>query len=250
MVKKGISSSTLKLIAVVTMLIDHIGAVILEPLMMQGGYVGLVGYDPMLYEVNMFLRMVIGRMAFPIFCFLLVEGFVRTSNVFRYGLRLLLFALVSEVAFDLALNGVWLESGYQNVMFTLLAGLLVMIVCSRLEEQKWNHLLTVAAEVVVLLVGMALADVLRTDYGGYGVLCIASLYFFRKDRRQQLLAGSVAFVAGDMLLYGSLSELLAPLGFVAASYYDGRRGLKLKYLFYAFYPAHLLVLYFIRMLLM
>ncbi|MBR5247577.1 MAG: conjugal transfer protein TraX [Lachnospiraceae bacterium] len=249
MVKKGISSSTLKLIAVVTMLMDHVGAVILEPLMMQSGYVGLAGYDPVLYEVNMILRLVIGRMAFPIFCFLLVEGFVRTSNVYRYGLRLLLFALVSEVAFDLAINGVWLESSYQNVMFTLLAGLLVMMVCRRIEAKEWNRVLTVAAEVAVLFVGMELADVLRTDYGGYGVLCIASLYFFRKDRRVQLLAGSLAFVAGDIMLHGSLNELLAPLGFVAAAYYDGRRGLKLKYLFYVFYPAHLLVLYFVRMLL-
>lgn len=249
MVKKGISSSTLKLIAVVTMLMDHIGAVILEPLMMQGGYVGLVGYDPVLYEVNTFLRLVIGRMAFPIFCFLLVEGFVRTSNVYRYGLRLLLFALVSEVAFDLALNGVWLESSYQNVLFTLLVGILVMIVCNRVEAKEWNRVLTAATEVAVLFVGMELADVLRTDYGGYGVLCIASLYFFRKDRRVQLLAGTVAFVAGDFLLHGSLNELLAPLGFVAAAYYDGRRGLKLKYLFYVFYPAHLLVLYIVRMLL-
>lgn len=250
MVKKGISSSTLKLIAVVTMLIDHIGAVILEPLMMQGGYVGLVGYDPVLYEVNLFLRLVIGRMAFPIFCFLLVEGFQRTSNVYRYGLRLFLFALVSEVAFDLALNGVWLELGYQNVMFTLLLGLLVMVLCSMLENWKWNRFVTIAAEVAVLFLGMALAEALRTDYGGYGVLCITALYFFRKDRRVQLLAGTVAFVAGDILLHGSTSELLAPLGFVAVACYDGRRGYKLKYLFYAFYPAHLLVLYFVRMVLM
>lgn len=250
MVKKGISSSTLKLIAVVTMLIDHIGAVILEPLMMQGGYVGLVGYDPVLYEVNLFLRLVIGRMAFPIFCFLLVEGFQRTSNVYRYGLRLFLFALVSEVAFDLALNGVWLELGYQNVMFTLLLGLLVMVLCSMLENWKWNRFVTIAAEAVILLGGMALAEILRTDYGGYGVLCIAALYFFRRDRRLQLLAGIVAFVAGDILLNGGTSELLAPLGFIAVACYDGRRGYRLKYLFYVFYPAHLLVLYGVRMVLL
>ncbi len=247
MTKKGISSSALKLIAVAAMLIDHIGAVILEPLMMQSRYEGLMGYDPVLYEVNQFLRLVIGRMAFPIFCFLLVEGFQRTSNVYRYGRRLLVFALVSEVAFDLALNGVLLESGYQNVMFTLMIGLLVMLVCSRLENRKWNRLVTIGAEAVVLFLGMTLAESLRTDYGGYGILCIAVLYFFRSERRIQLLAGTVAFVAGEILLRGSTSEFLAPLGFIAVACYDGRRGYRCKYLFYVFYPAHLLVLYWIRM---
>lgn len=250
MQKKGISSSTLKLIAIVTMLIDHIGAVILEPLMMRGGNTGLTGYDPVLQEVDMVLRLVIGRVAFPIFCFMLVEGYLRTSNVYRYGLRLLVFALVSEFAFDLALSGLWLESGYQNVMFTLLIGLAVMILCGKLETFKWNRFATIVAEAVVLMLGISAAEVLRTDYGGYGVLCIAVLYFFRKDRKWQLVAGTVAFLAGDFLINGSLNELFAPLGFLAVACYDGRRGLKLKYLFYVFYPAHLLVLYFVRVLLM
>ena len=100
--KTGISNSTLKLIAITTMLIDHIGAVILEPIIIQSyRNGGMTGGN--LLQINNFMRLFIGRMAFPIFCFLLVEGFTRTRNVWKYAGRLLVFAVVSEVPFDLLL---------------------------------------------------------------------------------------------------------------------------------------------------
>ena len=241
--KKGISSSSLKLIAMVTMLIDHIGAVILEPLLISGSI--SAGWDRV-YEADQFMRLVIGRAAFPIFCFLLVEGFCRTSDSFKYLLRMFLFALLSEPSFDLALSGTIPEFGYQNVMFTLVVGLLVMQACEYAKSKipsGWGY---TVSSVLILAAGFLLAEFLRTDYGGYGVLCIAVLYHFRKDRRVQIIAGTVAFIAGDFLLNGSLNELLAPLGFLAVAMYDGRKGLKLKYFFYLFYPLHLLVLYGIR----
>ncbi len=241
--KRGISGSTLKMIAMVAMLIDHVGAVILEPMLIQSGY------SHALYETDMFMRLVIGRMAFPIFCFLLVEGMRTTSNIYRYGFRLLVFALISEVPFDLALNGVWIVWDHQNVMFTLLIGLAVTSLSCKAEEVLKNVIMKAIAELAVLVAGMLLADVLRADYGSYGVLCIAVLYYFRRDRGGQLLAGTIAFVAGDYLLNGSTSELVAPLALLAATCYNGERGMKLKYLFYAFYPAHLLVLYGVRILL-
>ena len=102
----------------------------------------------------------------------------------------------------------------------------------------------------VVALGMFLAKLLRTDYAAYGVLCITVLYFFRKDRRLQILAGAVAFIAGDMIINGSTSELLAPLGLIVAACYNGERGLQLKYVFYLFYPLHLLILSGIRILLL
>ena len=111
--QQGISGYWLKVIAVVSMLIDHTSAVILEQIP------GL--------ENPAFLMRIIGRLAFPIYCFLLVEGFMHTRDREKYALRLGCFAAVSEIPFDLAFNGKVLEVGYQNVFFTLLLGLLTMM---------------------------------------------------------------------------------------------------------------------------
>lgn len=132
--KTGITGSTLKIIAIVCMLIDHIGAVILErylyanglsyktmQMMVEGGF----GNLQKVVIADLILRL-IGRLAFPIFCFLLVEGFYYTSNRAKYVLRLFLFALISEVPFDFAFKNSWLEFSYQNVFFTLTIGLLTI----------------------------------------------------------------------------------------------------------------------------
>lgn len=240
-IRKGISSSTLKFIAMAAMLTDHIGAVILEPLLLSGALTD--GWDTV-FGMDQFMRLIVGRMAFPVYCFLLVQGFEKTSDKRRYLMRMLLFAFFSEVFFDLALSATLWDPGYQNVMFTLFAGLLVM--CgSELAAKTGNRCIYVFLCALSTACGYVLAEILRTDYGGYGVLCIAVLYYFRKDRRMQLLAGSVAFVVGDLLLNNSMNELFAPLGFLAAAAYNGRKGRNLKYFFYLFYPLHLLALYWI-----
>ena len=117
MPQKGLSGSTLKLIAIITMLIDHIGAAVIARLLIAGQG------SEMLYKIYYAMRAV-GRVAFPIFCFLLVEGFFYTGSRKKYALRLFGFALLSEIPFDLAFSGKILEFGYQNVFFTLLIGLL------------------------------------------------------------------------------------------------------------------------------
>ena len=105
--KKGISGSTLKMIAIVTMLIDHIGAAVLARLLMVNGLgeldqtstdaiVQWLSANGALYGTYTAMRM-IGRVAFPIFCFLLVEGFLHTHDVKKYAMRLGLFALLSEI---------------------------------------------------------------------------------------------------------------------------------------------------------
>ena len=138
--KSGITGSTLKLIALAAMLIDHIGAVILEPLIIRGSgaSIGLTSITA-LYTIDQIMRLVIGRSAFPIFCFLLVEGFQRTSGVYRYAGRLLLFAIVSEIPFDLAIADTWMSTNWQNVFFTLFLGLVVMIGVEKVKALGWNR---------------------------------------------------------------------------------------------------------------
>ena len=133
--KKGISGSTVKIIAVVAMLIDHLAAALLTRILISNGMMDVlmsedygqimqwVADNAVLYYGMSAMRM-IGRLGFPIFCFLLVEGFQKTRNIRKYVFRLGLFALISEIPFDLACSGKVLEFGYQNVYFTLFIGIL------------------------------------------------------------------------------------------------------------------------------
>ena len=114
----GLSGSTLKIIAIITMLIDHIGATIL--------WMEIIYNGDQLYGLYYLCRS-IGRISFPIFCFLLVEGFMHTSDVKKYAVRLGIFALVSEIPFDLALGQQLIYAKHQDVFFGLVIALLVMM---------------------------------------------------------------------------------------------------------------------------
>lgn len=228
-VKRGISGSTLKLIAVITMFIDHAAAVVLLRMRLPS--------EPWPADIYGYMRN-IGRIAFPIYCFLLVEGFQKTRNVYRYALRLGVFALVSEIPFDLAFNGKILEFGYQNVFFTLFTGLLTIIAFDFVDKRVGNQVLKIVLEAAAVLAGFGIACILRTDYAGGGVLCIMVIYIFRKNRILQAIAGYAAFV----FLIG-FSEIPALPAFILLLFYGGRRGMRLKYVFYLFYPLHLLLLY-------
>ena len=232
--KRGISGSTLKMIAIIAMLTDHIGAVVVYGFWRHA-------WDNRCLEIIYYvMRLLIGRIAFPIFCFLLVEGFSHTHNVVKYAVRLFLFALISEIPFDLAFQGKLFVPEYQNVFFTLFIGLLVMMayrgIAEKLKAAVWIKLILY---IVALGAGMGLAYWLETDYDALGVLCIMALYIFRKKKVAQIAAGSA------VLLFSGGSELTAPLAFIPIAFYNGERGLKIKYFFYLFYPVHLLVLYFI-----
>lgn len=231
MAKKCIDGSTLKLIAVITMLIDHLAAgVLLRYLQTDWTDTG--------YELYSLMRG-IGRIAFPIFCFLLTEGFMHTKSRGRYALRMGVFALISEVPFDLLFRGRILETGYQNVFFTLLIGVCTMTVIDAIGQRQKGHTeqqaaAFAAAQIAAAVCGMALAQALRTDYAARGVMCMLVFYVFRKNRAAQIIAGCLAFVWW---------EPPALLAFCPIALYNGKRGRNIKYFFYLFYPVHLLLLY-------
>lgn len=240
--KRGISGSTVKIIAIISMLIDHIGAGILGRYLAQAGIMEVtmesstqwLAENGKLYLAYWVMRM-IGRLGFPIFCFLLVEGFQHTHDVKKYAARLFAFCIISEVPFDLLLAGKPFDLGYQNVFFTLLIGLLTMCVFRYIEKQDWKKGVRIISYIAALAVGMVVAEFLNTDYGAIGVLSIMILYMFRESRPRQIVAGCITF----------LWEITAPLAFVPIGFYNGKRGLKMKYFFYIFYPAHLLIIYLV-----
>lgn len=240
----SVKGSTLKIIAVVTMMIDHVGACVLQPMLNNKGVLAtavlgieailsLEGNNKILAILWWIMRMIIGRIAFPIYCFLLVEGFVHTRNVAKYAIRLFVFAIISEIPFDLAFYQQTINSMHQNVFFTLLIGLLTMWGMSYVYS-KFNH--GIIAQIIVALIGMSSAEMLKTDYGASGVALILLLYLYRYKRNIQMIIGCVA---GALIL----NELAAPLSFIFISGYKGEKGLKLKYLFYIIYPLHLVLLH-------
>jgi len=226
--KKGLTGSTLKIIAMIAMLIDHIGAAVFVRVIRSTG-------DMSFYESYTILRK-IGRIAFPIFCFLLVEGFIHTSDKKKYAVRLGIFALLSEVPFDLAFQSKLIGLEYQNVFFTLLLGLLAMIGCQYIEEKyPIRNLQVICMELLTMAVCMGMAEFLKTDYGAIGIGCMMLLYALRSRPLYPLLAGWILY----------LDNWTAIFGFLLTLFYNGKRGISLKYVFYLFYPVHLLILYMV-----
>lgn len=239
--RPGLSGTALKRLACLSMLLDHIGASCLEAGILTPNGVALTLFAPppagtpaglqSVYWCDAVLRL-IGRLAFPIYCFLLVEGFTHTHSRARYALRLTAFALLSEVPFDAAFFRTLCTPYYQNVYFTLLLGLVCLMLLQRCEGD--GFLRALARVGAVLLCGGA-ALLLHTDYDFFGVAFIALLYLLRGRPRLCTAAGCLALAW----------EVTAPLAFLPIRAYNGRRGrcpAWEQYAFYLFYPAHLTLL--------
>ncbi|HCO18035.1 MAG TPA: TraX protein [Tissierellales bacterium] len=210
------NSLILKLIALTTMIIDHYGAIF------QPG--------------NLTFRL-IGRLAFPIYCFLLVEGFFHTKDVKKYSLRLFLFALISELPFDYAFFG-GIYWGHQNIFFTLFIGLIAMIL---LEKSKDGSYIT------KLLVGLSaafIATVLSTDYAYIGIIYILAFYYTHwiPSLKRLTIVAAIMFLTN--MIGSSGLQQYSLLALIPLMMYNNKQGLKNKILqlsFYAAYPLHLLL---------
>lgn len=225
MEKKGIPQEMLKIIACVTMLLDHIGAT-----MVQGNT----------------LR-IIGRIAFPIYCFLIAEGAYYTKSPIKYLLRLSVGLVLSELPFDLAfrLKPTW---EYQNVMVTLLVGFLVVEVIQN-SKRDITKLLAVCA-------GFAFAEWGNTDYGGYGVLLVVLFSQTREKLWLQTIMVAMFAWMMDSFRITVLGikipiEMFAVLAMIPIGFYSGKKvssNKALQWAFYLFYPLHLTALIFARMM--
>ncbi len=225
-----LSGSMLKLIALITMILDHVTHILLEPMdfanqpLFSGAPESLTLYQ---------LGRLIGRTAFPIYCFLITEGYRYTHSRRKYGLNLLIFALISEIPWNLEHTGT-LRFEKQNVFFTLLLGYWCICVYEHFQKNKRAMLLS--------LLGLTAASViLHADYGYGGMGFILLLYVLREQRILQALLGT-------FMLSSAWKTLPA---FLLINLYSGKRGFihgKLsKYLFYIIYPLHMLILYAVRL---
>lgn len=219
--KLPLNSLHLKLLAVVTMLINHMGFT--------------------LFPHAVWMRAV-GRLAFPIFCFLIAEGCAHTHDKKRYAGRLLLFAVLSELPFNLMCSGQWLSWNHQNVLWTLLIGALVCWAMdwARTRPEMWQRLPADAA----IAVGFLLGQVCNTDYGGWGVLLV-TLFYLTREVRNRWAIQLVGLALFCWFCSAWRLEMLAMLSLIPLCLYNGERGFSnkaLQYGFYAFYPVHILIL--------
>ena len=237
-----LTSEKLKILAMGTMLLDHAAAAILF-----GS--GLNEMSPLVENIGIAMRL-IGRMAFPLYAFLLVQGFMWTRDWSRYVVRVALFALISEIPFNLVLMGDLWYSRAQNTMVTMLIGLICMRILETLEKKFWEpdfstKFLGAVLALWSVAVSMVVAEHLHTDYGAAGVLLIVVLFLFRYRPAELVPAGCLATV----LIYGFGFEVLfAWIAFFFISRYNGERGRKLGLMPYVFYPVHLLAVWLVSII--
>lgn len=222
-----LSGAKLKYIAFLSMLIDHVNKGLIYP-NLNGGILLIISD---LFDI-------IGRIAFPIFAFFLVEGFFRTRNRAKYLLNLLIFGIISEVPFDMFTTGTFFEPNWNNIMFTL-ALVLITIWSIDVLKEKMMALPKFAWYLVSFLIVAVmcfLAMNLSLDYEHHAILIG---YFFYIFHERQAWAIPFCFLS----MY---KEPWALLGFGLTLTYNGERGKQNKILNYCFYPVHLLILGLLR----
>lgn len=233
------TSFILKCIAMISMLIDHTS-------------IAYLGYTT--------LFNVIGRIAFPIFAFQISEGYIHTKNLKKYLLRLFCFAIISQVPFML-FNSTFTNNFSFNIFGTLFVGLLAIWLYDKIsnctfeltKDKKFNLTINkIFGFIPAILLGIV-SEVCCFDYGFWGVAIIFLFYFFKNDKLGMVIFYITACIIKygiNIIIYGYhyLYILLCigtilPIIFICL--YNGKQGKKIKYLLYAFYPVHLLILYFV-----
>ena len=207
----------------------------------------------------------IGRLTFPIFAFLIVEGYFHTKNLKKYVLRLLIFAVISEIPFNLVTGNSLIYPMHQNVLWTFLIAIFLIFLNEKArQKEKWWLTLLVAVATIAL--GFALGLITFTDYFHGGVYMVLTFYFFRGRRWWNFLGQAALMWYINFEIIGGYSYVLplfgkefyfpqqgfALLALIPIWLYRGKQGYHhkaMQYAFYAFYPAHLLILWLIGTLL-
>lgn len=221
-----LNGAHLKYIAFLSMLIDHVNNSVVTPL--------LDGKGTLLYISNIFS--ILGRIAFPIFIFFIVEGFFKTKNRKKYLFNLVLFGIISEVPFDLFTSKVLYNPNWNNMMFTLALCLVTIWIIDEVKDRINNKYLWYGISIVIVMAFGLLAMQLSLDYD-YHAIILAYVFYIFYDR--PVLGATIGYVS-------IIKELYSFLGFAMTITYNGKRGKQNKWINYFFYPVHLLILGIIR----
>ena len=231
------STFILKLIAIISMTIDHVGAAI-----------GTTCKDGNLYLSGLI----------PLNIYNLLRCIGRTRNVKKYALRLFIFSIISQVPFSLAFLKSATDFSDLNVYFTLLFGLICVLLADE-AKKHYKECKETGASAVLYTVGYPLAIILimivsviiHTDYSAFGIMLILLFYFFRTDKEKPLFEkqnakrfmGLFISIAICTFVFSNTVELLGLLAMLPIGFHNNKKGPSMKYVFYAYYPVHLLILY-------
>lgn len=222
--KKFLSNFDLKIIAIITMTIDHIGAIMYP---------------------NIDIFRIIGRISFPIFAFLLVEGFRHTSNKLKYFLRLLLFAIITQPIYDYAFNNRELNILFTfSLSFLLLSSLeFIKKIINKYSKGIENYLYKTVFYSLTYILFVLFSIILNVDYQALGISLVFIFYLVPNLYLSFLLyLLAVIFLATNIIQFYSL------LSFLFIYMYNGEKGKNIKYFFYLYYPLHLLILKMLQIL--
>ena len=219
---------SLKIISVISMFLDH-------------------------YNYTIFPRQIyfsyIGRLAFPIFAFLISQGYIHTKNLKKYFIRLLLCAFISQIPFHLLF-----KTESLNTIFTLILGLLCIYTYDKTYTWlKQRNKYTLCSFIIPLLI-ILLGSIIRTDYGSFGICLIFIFYLFRKSKIISTIASILLIVIHYFYrYYGAPLNIYLPtmlftiIPIFIIIFYNNKKGINMKYIFYIFYPLHLTLLYILTL---
>ena len=220
------NGAQLKYIAFISMLIDHANNALITPLLDGQGF--------LLHLSNLFS--ILGRIAFPIFVFFIVEGFFKTGNRKKYLLALLVFGLISEVPFDMFTSRTFFDPNWNNMMFTLALCLVTIWLVDILKTKINKRLLWYIVSIIIVAIFAFMAMQLSLDYD-YHAIVVAYLFYIFYDR--PILGAGLGYLS-------IIKELYSFLGFAMTLTYNGERGRQYKWFNYLFYPVHILILGLLR----
>lgn len=220
------TSFILKIIGVITMLFDHVGDAI----------IGKFSFCNL-----------IGRIAFPIFAFQAVQGYIYTKDFKKHMLKLFIFACISQIPFMLFLSTFTEEILTLNIFFTLFLGLLALFVYDKCKNKVLGFLFVILTSIIAYFI--------HVDYGAFGILLMFCFYFF-KDKKGSMAITTIVLcflrfvpdiIATPVLWYIYIQcAIFTALSLIFILFYNKKEGPKAKYFFYIFYPLHLLILYFLH----
>lgn len=233
---KHFTSGDLKLIACGAMLLSHLA---------QSGLIYQMGY---IKTADLF--MLIGRISMPLFCFMLVQGMILSKNRKKYLNRILIFALISEIPFDLVFSDSIFNIYSQNVFFSLFFGGLMIYFWELVKVSQLNKYIKVGFTIIIFAANIFWAEFFMADYDTNAIIAIGLIYFAKDNRILTILAIIIGFlfeasVGGEELIIPCMVYLSIPCILL----YNGKRGTYNKWYFYGFYPIHLLVIYLLKIIL-
>ncbi len=254
------SSASLKGLAILFMIIDHIGAILLPAINVTGTYDGI-------YEIMRTL----GRLSYPLFVYLLIQGFKHTRSRLHYLMWLLISAVITEPLFDFAHTLTWLEFGDQNVLFTLALALVLLIFLDKVRTLQYSKPVTMLLSFIGIVLTIIIGHITNIEYGEVTPFYLLGLYAYDHDGKKtpiQLFGSMLGIIYISLVVKGAIehpglitsvsgicrilssslsTQLYAALSVFFIAAYDGTKGHQLNKLFYyAVYPVHLLILGIIK----